>query len=126
MKEPKGSPAAMGDAMGQAHRLPAMDHTMIHFSEMFLDKERFTHIKFPPWLFPRPYARKDQAALTACERERFLCALGVLIANGTYGQLVDIHAQHHAHGLPLRLRASRGPGPSGPPRLTRRRPRCEG
>jgi hypothetical protein len=65
------------------------------FADLFLDRSLFKHLKLPPWLFPAPYQRKDQARLTACEQQRFLCALNVLIANGTYGKLVDIHAEMH-------------------------------
>jgi tyrosinase len=58
-------------------------------------------LKLPPWLsFILPYARKDQASLTALEQSRFICALNVLIQNGTFGQLVGIHADasHQMHG----------------------------
>ena len=49
-------------------------------------------LKLPPWLtFVLPYQRKDQAALTVTEQQRFLCAFNVLISNGTFGPLVDIH-----------------------------------
>jgi tyrosinase len=65
------------------------------FADLFLDRSRFKHLKLPPWLFPIIYQRKDQASLTPCEQQRFLCALNVLIANGTYGKLVDVHAEMH-------------------------------
>jgi tyrosinase len=65
------------------------------FADLFLDKSRFKRLKLPPWLFPVTYQRKDQESLTDIERERFLCALNVTIANGTYGKLVDIHAEMH-------------------------------
>src|SRR5262249_12541309 len=64
--------------------------------EQFLvDRElRFAErFKIPRWFFPDlVYERKDQAELTDTERDRFLCALNVLIANGTYGNLVAIHS----------------------------------
>jgi tyrosinase len=70
------------------------------FASFFESRAQFKRLKFPPWLFAIPYARKDQAALTDQERGRLLCALNVLIQNGTFGQLVDIHADmsHHMHG----------------------------
>jgi hypothetical protein len=61
------------------------------FAEQFqLDlpklKER---LRLPPWLeFLFVQDRKDQAALSDTEKERFVCALNTLIANGTYGNLV--------------------------------------
>lgn len=58
-------------------------------------------LRLPPWLtFPVTYQRKDQAKLSAQEQQRFLCALSVLIQNGTFGQLVAIHADmsHMMHG----------------------------
>jgi tyrosinase len=57
-------------------------------------------LKLPPWLlFPPVYDRKDQATLSDIERGRFLCAFNTLLSNGTFGGLVDIHAQPHSmHG----------------------------
>lgn len=53
-------------------------------------------IKLPPWLYiATPYTRKDQSKLSPHEIERFLCALYTLIQDGTYGKLVDIHAEMH-------------------------------
>jgi len=61
-------------------------------------------LKLPPWLrFLLPYKRRDQASLTALEQQRFLCAFEVLNANGTLGQLVDIHAQPHQMHHTLRF-----------------------
>ena len=72
------------------------------FADMLrmLDPELRERLELPWWLlFPPVYERKDQASLTATEQGRFLCALDTLINNGTYGQLVAIHAQvHYQHG----------------------------
>jgi hypothetical protein len=38
--------------------------------------------KLPPW-FPRLRERRDQAALSPTEQERFLCALTIRIADGS-------------------------------------------
>ena len=90
-KHTKRESASMKKEMGmrRAMQMPQ------HFSELFFDRKAFAHLKLPPWLFLLTYPRKDQAKLTSCEQERFLCALNVLIANGTYGQLVDTHAEMH-------------------------------
>jgi len=56
-------------------------------------------LKLPKWWYFLTYQRRDQAALSQQQRSRFLCALDTLIANGTYGQLVAVHAQNHQmHG----------------------------
>lgn len=67
------------------------------FAEMMQENRQVAvKLKLPPWWdLYRTYKRKDQATLTPTEQNRFLCALNVLIANGTYGVLVDIHAQMH-------------------------------
>jgi len=88
---------------GKLMRHPIMAANMTSFADMIRSsppalKER---LKLPPWLkFLLPYKRKDQASLSETERERFLCAINTLIQNGTYGQLVSIHADmsHMMHG----------------------------
>lgn len=75
--------------------------SMLSFADMLKDQpELRSRLKLPPWLlFPATYSRKDQATLSELERERFLCAFNVLLSNGAFGQLVDIHAQpHQMHG----------------------------
>lgn len=74
------------------------------FTQHLLMNSRLLQIlKLPPWwgniLKGVAYPRKDQATLTQCERDRFLCAYNVLNANGTLGNLVAIHGQMHSqHG----------------------------
>jgi tyrosinase len=68
------------------------------------------HLKLPRWIFlDLPYNRKDQAALTDIERQRFICAVNALNQStqnqiSTYGQLVEIHnvssVNHFQHGTP--------------------------
>jgi len=89
--------------MHGGHRPPQMVMTMPDtFADMLrmLTPEFRERLELPWWLlFPPVYERKDQASLSATEQERFLCALTTLINNGTYGQLVAIHAQvHYQHG----------------------------
>jgi tyrosinase len=89
----KGKPVDTMAAKGlRPEEMPVRPFT---FTDLFQDRTRFKNLKLPPWLFPMPYLRKDQATLTPHEQQRFLCALNVLIANGTYGQLVDVHAEMH-------------------------------
>ena len=73
----------------------------------FADQLRFAEprlrerLKLPPWLlFPLLEKRPDQANWTPTQQERFVCAVNVLIANGTYGNLVAIHGDmsHMMHG----------------------------
>lgn len=70
---------------------------MLSFADMIraTDPKIKRFFKIPPHWFPLVYDRKDQAALTDLERERFLCAYDVLIGNGTLGQFVKIHGETH-------------------------------
>lgn len=88
--------------------MPMVPMSMISVGEMtfaqhlqnILPKLRVP-LKVPPWLlFPPVHDRRDQAKMNKNEKSRFLCALDVLIANGTFGKLVDIHADmsHMMHG----------------------------
>jgi tyrosinase len=77
----------------------AMPSTFADMLRM-LSPELLERLELPWWLlFPPVYERRDQASLTQTDQERFVCALTTLINNGTYGQLVAIHAQvHYQHG----------------------------
>jgi len=55
------------------------------------------------WLFPVLCHRKDQATLTDTERSRFICAFNMIEADGTLGQLVDIHQDMHMQHTNARL-----------------------
>jgi tyrosinase len=90
--------AEHGDHAG--HDLGENCHTMSFADMLRLQPEVRQRLKFPIWLlFPTVVKRKSQSALTQLERNRFLCAFNTLVNNGTYGQLVDIHAQpHQMHG----------------------------
>jgi tyrosinase len=89
------------ERMTNGHRRPAMsEEPMVSFAEMLrsLDPSILERLKLPHW-FPLVHERKDQAALTANEQERFLCAYQTLIGTGTLGQLVKIHGEvHYQHG----------------------------
>jgi len=81
---------------GQMERAMMLAERHLTFAEMLrLQRADLRHLKLPPWIFALTYQRRDQASLSEHERSRFLCALNVLIANGTYGALVDVHAQMH-------------------------------
>ena len=84
-KKPKPKP----DTGHHERHMPEMQ--MVNFAEIFQDRALFRNLKLPKWLFATTYARKDQAALSATEQGRFLCAFNTLISNGTFGPLVDIH-----------------------------------
>jgi len=75
------------------------------FAEMLQEQREVLRIlKLPPWLkFLLPYERRDQASLSPEEQQRFLCALNLLIASGTYGKLVDVHAEMHMQHTSDRL-----------------------
>jgi tyrosinase len=46
-------------------------------------------------LLPPICHRKDQASLSDNEKQRYICAFNMINADGTLGQLVDIHNQMH-------------------------------
>ncbi len=75
------------------------------FAEMLQEQREVLRIlKLPPWLkFLLPYERRDQASLSPEEQQRFLCALNLLIGSGTYGKLVDVHAEMHMQHTSDRL-----------------------
>ena len=75
------------------------------FAEMLRERrDVLRRLKLPPWLkFLLPYERRDQATLSPHEQQRFLCAIDLLIANGTYGKLVDVHAEMHMQHTSDRL-----------------------
>src|SRR5436305_1944910 len=78
---------------GNADRIMMLSEQHLTFAGMLrLQRDQLARLKLPPWIFALRYKRHDQATLSETQRERFLCALNVLIANGTYGQLVDLHA----------------------------------
>jgi hypothetical protein len=91
------------------HEQDTLERNLPLFGQMtyfrtLLDNHAFMKlIKKPHWLFPEFCHRKDQSQLTACERERFICAFNMLNANGTLGRLVDIHREMHMQHTNARL-----------------------
>jgi tyrosinase len=88
----------MGPAGHAGHEHGGLGEKHVHpvfFSEFLHPAIRAKHVRLPDWVYLDVCRRKDQEELTETERSRFLCALNVLIANGTFGQLVDIHAEPH-------------------------------
>ena len=82
--------------------LPALAQSMT-FSKMVHENIRFLNLKDLVWLFPPLCHRKDEAALTDNERQRYLCAFQMINNDGTLGQLVDIHQQMHMQHTNARL-----------------------
>ncbi len=82
--------------------LPILARSMT-FAKMVQANRRFLNIKDLEWLFPRLCRRKDQSTLTANERSRYLCAFDMVNADGTLGQLVDIHSEMHMQHTNARL-----------------------
>src|SRR5678815_1732761 len=74
------------------------------FVDMLRGQRKWLHNpKAWDWCFPKLCHRKDQASMTDTERSRFLCAFELINADGTLGQLVDIHAQDHMQHTSDRL-----------------------
>lgn len=86
-----------------ARNLPIFANTMT-FATMARENLRFLpHRKDLTWLFPDLCHRKDQAALSETERDRYVCAFNMLNADGTLGLLVDIHRDMHMQHTNARL-----------------------
>ena len=94
-----------GDGHGDHHQddllirsLPALARSMTFAKMVKANLKDIPNIRELGWLYPTLCQRKDQAALTATERNRYLCAFNMINNDGTLGQLVDIHAEiHHQH-----------------------------
>ena len=56
--------------------LPVLQRSMT-FAKM-IDLKSLSNLKDLGWLFPAKCHRKDQAALTDCERARYLCAFQMI------------------------------------------------
>jgi tyrosinase len=82
--------------------LPILAQSMT-FAKMIQANKRFLNIKDLQWLFPKLCHRKDQSALTENEKSRYICAFNMINADGTLGQLVDIHAEMHMQHTNARL-----------------------
>ena len=98
----RGATKGLGAKGLGAMKRPVMHQTaepMVSFVQMIrmLSEEILEIIEVPPSWFPLVYDRKDQAALSNIEQERFLCAFNTLAANGTLGQFVKIHGELHYH-----------------------------
>jgi tyrosinase len=81
--------------------LPILAQSMT-FSKM-VERKALVNLKDLIWLFPPLCHRKDQAALTEHEKDRYLCAFNMINNDGTLGQLVDIHSQMHMQHTNSRL-----------------------
>jgi len=55
------------------------------------------------WPFSLLCDRKDQAALTDTEKERYICAFNMINNDGTLGKLVDTHSGMHMQHMSNRL-----------------------
>jgi len=83
--------------------LPALSRSMTFAKMVKANLKAIPNFKELGWLFQTLCHRKDQAALTATERNRYICAFNMINNDGTLGQLVDIHAEMHAQHTNARL-----------------------
>jgi tyrosinase len=86
-----------------ARNLPVLSRSMTFATMLRENMKAIPNLKDLDWLFPKLCHRKDQAALSDCEKERYICAFNMINADGTLGQLVDIHSQMHMQHTNLRL-----------------------
>ena len=83
--------------------LPILARSMT-FSRMVKSNADFLRqLKDFEWLFPILCRRKDQAAMTECEKSRYICAYNMINNDGTLGELVDIHHGMHMQHTNARL-----------------------
>jgi len=83
--------------------LPILMQSMTFAHMLRPNLRQFPNFKDISWLFPVQCHRKDQATLTETERDRYICAFEMINADGTLGQLVDIHGQMHMQHTNARL-----------------------
>jgi len=81
--------------------LPVLARSMT-FAKM-VDRKALVNLKELSWLYQLLCHRKDQAALTDNEKQRYICAFNMVNNDGTLGQLCDIHAEWHAQHTNPRL-----------------------
>ena len=83
--------------------LPVLSRSMTFAKLTRENAKAFAVLKDLTWLFPPLCQRKDQSALTETERQRYICAFNMINADGTLGQLVDIHHGMHMQHTNARL-----------------------
>ena len=101
--EKPGKHAGDGNEELLMRNLPSLSSSMTFAKMLFESKIEKSLLKNLYWLFHPICQRKDQAALTDVERERYICAFNMINNDGTLGQLVDIHAQMHMQHTSARL-----------------------
>lgn len=83
--------------------LPRQANRMTFASMLAENRRAIVNPKAWAWLFPLLCERKDQAVMDDTERSRYLCAFGMVNADGTLGQLVEIHNELHNQHSNTRL-----------------------
>ena len=83
--------------------LPILTRSMTFAKMTEANKKSLAHLKGLEWLFPPSCRRKDQCEMTDTEKSRYLCAFEMINSDGTFGQLVDIHAEMHMQHTNARL-----------------------
>ena len=83
--------------------LPILSKSMTFAKMLEANRKAFPNLKDLGWLFAPVCNRKDQAALSDVEKERYVCAFNLINNDGTLGQFVDIHAQMHMQHTNTRL-----------------------
>jgi len=75
--------------------LPVLARSMTFSKMVRANLRAIPNFKDLSWLFPAVCRRRSQASLSDVEKARFVCAFNMINTDGTLGQLVDIHSQHH-------------------------------
>jgi len=95
--------------MDHVAKLTEGEFSTLTFAAELEGMREIIRLRWPPPIL-LPYQRKSEAAMTANERARFLCAFSMLVSNpapyGWLGPFVDIHdmgiavGMHYQHGTP--------------------------
>lgn len=80
------------DHMLLIRNFPRLARSMTFAHMVKANLKFFPNLKDLAWLFSPICPRKDQAAMTAVERQRYLCAFEMINNDGTLGELVEIHS----------------------------------
>ena len=99
----------MKRSMDHVAKLTEGEFSTLTFAAELEGMREIIKLRWPPPIL-LPYQRKSEAAMTANERARFLCAFSMLVSSptpyGWLGPFVDIHdmgipvGMHYQHGTP--------------------------
>lgn len=100
--EPNHPNPSTGDDL-LTRNLPLLARSMTFSKMVRANLRAIPNIKDLSWLFPPVCRRKEQAAMSDVEKNRYICAFNMINSDGTLGELVDIHSEMHMQHTNSRL-----------------------